>query len=166
MDCPGAVSVSASNAVLSFSKSVVVDISETGALPATVKAEFQRGGAAVPIVIFTDPGLKNTYGRFSHAEMKKQNYGAIFSDARSAVSKAIKDGTFSFGEGNEPKIVKIEGTEIEAWTSSKGTEIKAKLVAIEDDKIFIFETAAGKTIRATAAQLSKESVAKAQKLAK
>ncbi len=37
MACPGAVSVSASKAVLSFSKSIVVDTSETAGLPALIK---------------------------------------------------------------------------------------------------------------------------------
>ncbi|OUV12761.1 MAG: hypothetical protein CBC46_07845, partial [Verrucomicrobiaceae bacterium TMED86] len=66
---------------------------------------------------------------------------------------------------NEPKIVKVDGGRVEEWTSSKGTAIKARLVGIENDKVYLFETDKGAKIRATAAQLSKESVAKARKTA-
>lgn len=97
--------------------------------------------------------------------MKSQKYGEIFKTARDQIRKAQKDGTFKNG-GKEPVVVKVEGTEVETWKSSAGTEIKAKLVGIEDDSIYLFETAAGKTIRATAKQLDSTSVAKARKLAK
>ena len=56
MDCPGAVSVSASKAVLGFSKSIIVDVSETAGLPDLIKNAYRTGGASIPIVIFTDPG--------------------------------------------------------------------------------------------------------------
>lgn len=165
MDCPGAVSLSASKAVLGFSKSIVVDISETAGLPDTIKTSYRTGGAATPIVIFTDPAIAGSFGRFDYPAMKSQKYGEIFKTARDQIRKAQKDGTFKNG-GKEPVVVKVEGTEVETWKSSAGTEIKAKLVGIEDDSIYLFETAAGKTIRATAKQLDSTSVAKARKLAK
>ena len=157
--------MSASKAVLKFSKSIVVDTSETVALPAVVKDAYRKGGASIPIVIFTDPSMETIYGSFNHPAMESQKYDTIFKDAKGSIQKAIKDGSFKLGAG-APKIVEIKDSKVEDWTSSKGTLIKAKLTGIEDDKIFIFETAAGKTIRATATQLSKESVAKAQKMAK
>lgn len=164
MDCPGAVSVSASKAVLKFSQSIVVDITESAALPYVVKDAYRKGGAAIPIVIFTDPAMKKIYGSFNHPQMKTQKYETIFKEAKAGVNKAIKDGSFDLGSA-APKIVKTEGSKVEEWTSAKGTIIKAKLVGIEDENVFLFETEAGKTIRATAKQLSEESVAKAKKMA-
>lgn len=164
MACPGAVSVSASKAVLKFSKSIVVDTSETAALPAVVKDAYRKGGASIPIVIFTDPAMETIYGSFNHPKMKTQKYDTIFKDAKSNIKKAIKDGSFKLG-ANAPKIVTIEDAQIENWTSSKGTLIKAKLIGVEDSKLFIFETESGKKIRATAKQLTKESVEKAKKMA-
>ncbi len=161
MACPGAVSVSASKAVLSFSKSVVVDVSETAALPDLVKEAYRRGGAAVPIIIFTDPGMTTIYGSYNHPQMKTQRYGEIFQDTKTNIRTAMKDGTFSLG-GTTLKVAKTKNAKVEDWISSKGTTIKAKLVGIEDEKIFLFETEAGKTIRATLAQLSKESIKKAK----
>lgn len=161
MACPGAVSVSASKAVLSFSKSVIVDVSETAALPDLVKEAYRRGGAAVPIIIFTDPGMTTIYGSYNHPQMKTQRYGEIFQDTKTNIRTAMKDGTFSLG-GTTLKVAKTKNAKVEDWISSKGTTIKAKLVGIEGEKIFLFETEAGKTIRATLAQLSKESIKKAK----
>jgi len=163
--CPGAVSVSASKAVLGFSQSVVVDTGEKYGLPKLVKDAYEKGGSSIPIVIFTDPGMTQIYGSYNHPAMKSQQYGTIFKDAKSKIRKSINDGTFVLGDGNEPKVVKVEGGKVEEWTSSKGTAIKAKLVGIEDDKVYLFETDKGARIRATAAQLSKESIAKARKAA-
>lgn len=64
-----------------------------------------------------------------------------------------------------PQVLKVEGTEIQEWGSAKGSTIKAKLIGIENDEIYLFETGTGTEIRATASQLSKESVARARKIA-
>jgi len=155
--------VTSSKAVLGFSKSIVVDVSETPGLPDIIKTAYRTGGASIPIIIFADPGIEKIYGRYDHPSMKKQNYGVIFKDAKDKVRKAQADGTFATGPA--PVIAKVEGGKIESWKSSAGTEIKAKLVGIEDDTTYLFETEDGKTLRATAAQLDKESVAKARKAA-
>ncbi len=165
MACPGAVSVSASKAVLSFSQSVVVDVSETVALPALVKNAYRTGGASIPIVIFTDPAMTKIYGRYDHPGMETQKYDTIFKDTKTEIRTALKEGGFDLGEF-APKVAKTKDAKVEDWISSKGTTIKAKLVGIEDEKIFLFETAAGKTIRATSAQLSKESIEKAKQMVK
>jgi hypothetical protein len=164
VDCPGAVSVSASKAVLSFSKSVVVDTAETAGLPDMVKEAYRRGGAAIPIVILVDPGMKHIYGTFNHPAMKSQNYGEVFKEAKDSIRKAQREGTFALTD-KVPVVVKVANSVIESWKSAQGTEIKAKLVGVEDDTTYIFETGAGKTIRATADQLDIESVAKARQAA-
>jgi hypothetical protein len=164
VDCPGSVSVSASKAVLSFSKSIVVDVSETIGLPDLVKNSYRTGGASIPIVILVDPGLEKIYGRFDHPAMKTQKYKTIFKEAKDSISKAQTEGTFATG-GKAPVIVKVEGGKVETWKSSAGSEIKAKLVGVEDDTTYIFETEAGKTFRASADQLDRESIAKARKAA-
>lgn len=163
MDCPGAVSVSASRAVLKFSQSIVVDITESAALPSVVKDAYRKGGASIPIVIFTDPAMEKIYGNFNHPQMKTQKYETIFKDAKAEINKAIKEGSFNLG-ADAPKLEKIEGSKVEEWTSAKGKAIKAKLIGIEGNKVFLFQTEAGKMIRATAAQLSEESVAKAKEM--
>jgi len=160
--CPGAVSLSASKAVLSFSKSIVVDTSESSSLPPAVKEAYLKGGASIPIVILTDPAMENIFGTFNHPQMESQKYDSIFRDARSKIKKSLKNGTFALGKGNEPKIVPVENSAVETWISSKGSEIEAKLVGIENDQIYLFETPSGKKIRATSAQLSPKSVKKAR----
>ena len=42
------------------------------------------------------------------------------------------------------KVVKVSDSKVEKWQSAAGTAIEAKLVAIEDDEVFVFETAARK----------------------
>lgn len=156
--------MSASKAVLKFSKSIVVDTSETAALPAVVKDAYRKGGASIPIVIFTDPAMETIYGNFNHPKMKTQKYDSIFKDTKSQIKHAIKSGSFQLG-AKAAKFVTIQGAHIENWTSSKGTLIKAKLIGIEDEQVFVFETESGKKIRATAEQLSPECVVKANKMA-
>ena len=156
--------MSASKAVLGFSKSIIVDVSETAGLPDLIKNAYRTGGASIPIVIFTDPGVTKIFGRYDHPAMKSQKYGMIFKATRDEVAKAKKDGNFS--KKSKPEVLtKIEGGKLESWKSSAGSEIKAKLVAIEDKQTYIFLTEAGKTIRATAEQLDATSVTRARKLA-
>ena len=94
--------------------------------------------------------MKKVYGKFSHAALKGQDYRKIFRDAKADVRDAIKDGSFSedlagggeapaesSGDDYEPtvvdvaEVVKIEDSEFQDWTSSKGTKLHAKLVAVE-----------------------------------
>jgi len=157
--------VSASKEVLKFSQSIIVDISQTSALPPVVKEMYLQGGASIPIVIFTDPGMENTYGRFNHVQMETQNYDLIFKNAKSQIDAALKAGTFIYGKGNEPQITNIKHSTIETWTSSQGAKIQAKLTRVENDEWFVFETASKKIIKITAAQLSKESAMKARQIA-
>lgn len=164
MDCPGAVSVSASKALLSFSQSIVVDTAETAGLPEMVKEAYRRGGAAIPIVILVDPGMKHIYGTFNHPAMKSQNYDEVFNEAKDGIRKAQREGTFALTD-KEPVLIKVEKSAVESWKSSAGSEIKAKLVGIENDSIYIFETENGKTIRASVAQLDRASIIKARKAA-
>ena len=70
--------MSASKAVLGFSKSIIVDVSETAGLPDLIKNAYRTGGASIPIVIFTDPGVTKIFGRYDHPAMKSQKYGTIF----------------------------------------------------------------------------------------
>ena len=156
--------MSASKAVLNFSKSIIVDVSETPGLPEAIKNAYRTGGASIPIVILTDPGLETIYGRFDHPAMETQKYSEIFKEAKDSIATAKKDGTYSDG-GKAPVVVAVADTQIETWKSSQGSEIKAKLVGIEDDTTYLFETEAGKTIRAAAAQLDDASVTRARKLA-
>lgn len=142
----------------------MVDISETPGLPDLIKTAYRTGGASVPIVIFTDPTIAGNFGRFDYPAMKSQQYGEIFKSARDRIRKAQKEGKFLDG-GKAKVMIKVEGTQIETWKSAAGTEIKARLVGVEDDTIYLFELDGGKSIRATAAQLDKTSVAKARKMA-
>ena len=63
--------------------------------------------------------------------------------------------------------VQVEKGEITRWTSSKGKVLMARLVAIEgeESETFVFQTAAGKEIRAEAQHLSDESVERAREMA-
>ena len=67
--------------------------------------------------------------------------------------------------GKDEKIVRVENSEIQAWTSSAGTTINAKLVAVENRTTFVFTTKAGRTIRVTADKLSPASAKAARELA-
>lgn len=138
----------------------------------------------MPVVILADPGMKKIYGSYNHAALRGQDYRGIFRDVKDEVREAIKAGTFSndlaVAEADtdtaaadyQPEEVESEGLakvadpQFETWTSSAGSEIVAKLIAVQDDITFIFESKDGKTIRTTADKLSVETVRRARELAR
>lgn len=146
----------------SWAETVAVDPSEVLALPEVARAAVKGKAGVNPKVIVMNPSLSTSYGALNHEELKGKNWSALFKDSKGAIRKAMSDGTFVAAA----KIDKIEGGKVEKWQSSAGTQIEAKLVAIEDDETFVFEMANGRTIRTTTAQLSAESVQRAKSLVK
>lgn len=149
-----------SKEVLSWSQAVAVDPSEVLALPSEAREVVKGKPGVTPKVFVMNPALTKSYGSFDHAELKGKNWAAIFRKARAAVSAAVADGSFA----PAGTVAKVEGAEVEEWKSAAGSTIKAKLVAVEDDSVFVFETANGKTIRTTADKLSEASVKRAREL--
>lgn len=148
--------------VLKWSHTIAVDPSEVLALPEKAR-EIVKGKAGVtPKIFIMNPGLTESYGEFNHSELSKKDWGNLFKEAKGAVRTAVSAGTFAPAE----EVVTIATASIETWESAAGTAIEAKLVAVEDDTVFVFETPSGKTIRATADKLSEASVKRAQALAK
>ncbi|MDQ8189139.1 hypothetical protein [Roseibacillus persicicus] len=150
-----------SKEVLGWSQAVAVDPSEVLALPASVRAVVKGKAGVTPKVFVMNPSLSESFGAYNHEELLGKNWSAIFKDAKAGVRSAMSEGTFI----QAGKVVKIPDAKIEKWQSAAGSAIEAKLVAIEDDATFVFETAAGKTIRTTADKLSEESVTRAKALA-
>ena len=149
-----------SKEVLKWSRPVAIDPSEVLALPDEVR-EIVKGKAGVtPKVFVMDPALTQSFGEFNHEELKGKNWSSIFKGAKGGISSALRKGSFI----KASKVAKAKDAVVEYWKSSAGTNMKAKLVAIEDDSVFVFETAEGKTIRASEKQLSPESVARAKSL--
>lgn len=147
--------------LLSWSQAVAIDPSEVLALPSEARDMVKSKVGVTPKIFVMNPSLTESYGEFNHEELKSKNWNNIFKKAKSAVRSAVAGGTFV----PAGKVVKIEGSQVEKWQSAAGSAIEAKLVAVEDETMFVFETAAGKTIRASADKLSKESVARAKALA-
>lgn len=141
-----------------------MDTSEAVSLPPAVREAYQKGGTSVPIVLLTDPGLKTIYGRYDHPGMKSQNYPVIFRNGRSAVAKALQEDRFRTGD-SPPKVLTVSGAELEEWQSAHGSSLNARLTGVENGKVYLFQTEKGRLIRATASQLSPESVTRARKLA-
>ncbi|MDP0491159.1 MAG: hypothetical protein Q7Q71_08950 [Verrucomicrobiota bacterium JB023] len=146
--------------LVGWAETVAVDESEVIALPGEVRDALREVGGITPKVILMNPGLTANYGGFSHQEMTGKNWSIIFREARGAISQAKREGSFL----DSASLVKVEDSQIEKWTSAAGSVIEAKLVAV-DGEVFVFETSAGKTIRAAADKLSEESVQRARSLA-
>lgn len=160
---------------------VIVNIhNEMGQLPA--KVQEANPGGAYPYVIFADPAMDKIYGTYNHTALKGQNYRDIFRDAKKAASADIRNKTFNTALGAKAgkevndkkvgdvgeeaeKVIKVEDAEVQNWTSSAGTTIRAKLVSVENRTTFVFLTADGKTIKVTADKLSPASAKAARELA-
>ncbi len=147
--------------VLKWSVPVTLDPSEVLALPAAARDVVRAKPGVTPKVFVMNPALTESYGQFDHPELKGKNWNAIFKEAKEGVKSAKTAGSFiPAGE-----VVTIADSTIEKWQSAAGSTIEAKLVAVEDQTTFVFETASGKVIRTTGDKLSEESVQRAQKLA-
>jgi len=160
-------------------KLIVVDGKERGSIPKNINNAVVNG--SYPLVIITDAEMKTVYGRYGHKQLKGQDYRKIFKGAKDKIRDAIKDGSFATKVGsdvedpdNSPNSEKPDNAEgpatladtpIETWESSQGKKIQARLVSVENDSKFTFETASGKAIVVTADQLSDESVKRARELA-
>jgi hypothetical protein len=160
---------------------VIVNIhNEMGQLPA--KVQEANPGGAYPYVIFADPAMGKIYGTYNHTALKGQNYRDIFRDAKKAASADIRNRTFNTalgakaengGKGQEAdeldpgadKVIQVEDPEMETWTSSVGTTIRAKLISVENRTTFVLLTEAGKMIKVTADKLSPASAKAARELA-
>jgi hypothetical protein len=177
--------MTAAKAIKSEGSAVIVDTSEFSELPDVVKKAIQ-GKGSLPMVVFVDPGMQNVYGAFGHSELKGQDYRGVFRDTKRKIRDAKKAGSFVTDLNAAPvevaakdavaddveivdivERVQVEEGEITRWTSSKGKVLMARLVAIEgeESETFVFQTAAGKEIRAEAQHLSDESVERAREMA-
>lgn len=148
--------------LVGWAETVAVDPSEILALPGTARDAVRRKVGATPKVVLLNPQGTQVYGVFNHDEMKTRKWKTLFGEAKRAMAKDQAAGTFIQAE----KVVVVEGAQLDTWESSAGTAIKARLSAVEDDAVFVFELQDGRIIRTSAEQLSPASVKKALELAK
>jgi len=128
-----------------------------------------------PYVVFADPALTKSYGSFHHNQLKSKDFRSLFRDTKKQIREAIKaksflaaeppvDEKYEVQDAVESKPTVITDKTIYDWKSAQGSIIRARLVSIEGDN-FVFETEGGKSIEASADQLTSESVEKARGLA-
>lgn len=169
---------------------VIVNVhTEMGQLPEEILKAQQGVAGPYPYVILADPALTKVYGAYNHTKLKGQDYRDIFRDAKRAASADIREDKFNLDLGpskaeekvaraddeeaspdaavqeEEIDMVRIENPKMRTWTSSKGTTLEAKLVGVEDNKIFVLMTGSGDKIRVTEKQLSLKSRIAAKELA-
>ncbi len=171
---------------------VIININkETGQLPKDVQAAYRAAGGSMPIVVLTDPAMTKIYGTYSHAQLKGQDYRSIFRDAKRDASADIKAKTFNVAldapaakeeaapvakndkdaapaeetETYSGDVIKVENPQVLNWISSKGTSLKAQLTAVENGKVFVFKTTAGRIVKVPGDQLSQTSLADARLIA-
>jgi len=160
---------------------VYVDVkTEMGQLPNHIAQAARKGTGGYPYVVLTDAAMNKVYGSYGNSQMKSLKFSRIFKEAKKKAKADIENNTFATytetrksasdetedtASALDPEIVTIENPSVETWTSSKGSEIKAKLTSVEDEATFVFVTEKGKTLRVTADKLSSGSVKKARLIA-
>ncbi|MGJ8658034.1 MAG: hypothetical protein ACSHX6_16420 [Akkermansiaceae bacterium] len=110
--------------------------------------------------------------------MKGQDYSKIFKDTKKKIREAKKTGELSetgaiataeteeadtSSEVSDSDAVVILSPRLRTWKSSKGSEIKAKLIKFENG-IYQLETSRGKVISVTVADLDEASVEMAEEI--
>ena len=164
---------------------VFVDITrgndESLKLPAEVEAYFNeienKKRRMVPMVVILSPDLTQKFGAFKYAQLKPQEFSKIFKDAKKKIKEAKKVGGLSSvgkveiadqeakdKESSKDGVVIISSPQLESWESKQGSEIKAMLMRVENDDLFIFKTSKGKILKVKSSQLSTDSVERAKAL--
>lgn len=119
------------------------------------------------------PDLTTIYGKWSHKELKYQEFSKCFKEAKKQLridKKTDKLRVTGLEEVDETEtadsgIITLSNPRTQDWQSAKGKTISAKLVRIEKDSTFVFKTKTGKEIKVTEQQLSPGSVITARELA-
>ncbi len=160
----------------SIGEIVFVDITrgndESLKLPAEVEAYFDeiqdKKMRMVPMVVILSPDLTQKFGAFKYVQLKHQEFSKIFKDAKKKIREAKKLGGLSSvgkveiadqdNESSKEGVVTIGSPQLESWESKQGSEIKAMLMRVEHDDLFIFKTSKGKILKVKSSQLSKDSV--------
>ena len=139
-------------------------------LPSEVEAYFQtiqnKKINNVPMVVIFSPDLTQKFGAFKYTQLKPQAFSKLFKDAKKKIKEAKKTGGLSsvgkveIADKESPKdgVVTISSPKLESWESKKGSVIKAMLMRVEHDDLFIFKTSKGKILKVKSSQLSAESV--------
>lgn len=115
-------------------------------------------------MIFTDPAVSKIYGTFVYSELKPKDFSGVFAEMKKTTAEAIKAGTFATADPNAEPLPVFEPSEVIEWESSAGSKISARLTAVEAGETFVLETADGKTVKVTPAQLTEASLAKAREV--
>jgi hypothetical protein len=159
-----------------YSKVVFVDQNESTSLPDNISKALSGAGGAMPLLVFMSPDGETNYGSFNHGTLKNQKYSKIFKDVKDKIKTAKEEGKLKEsglvakaddGDSDDKKAesdaVVILNPEVRTWKSSKGSEIKAKLIKFEDETYY-FVTTKAKTIKVKASDLDSESVKMADEI--
>lgn len=159
---------------------VIVDTTknDAGKLPAVIRDGFEKAGNFWPKVVLADPALTKVYGSYPYEQLKPQKFRTLFRDGKKAFEADAKAGVLvepgaaapdKPGDKDAPAQdpPAMEGkdfvpSEMAEWRSSKGTTIKAKLVALDPKGRYLFETADGRKIPVAADQLDEDSRKRAE----
>lgn len=150
------------------------DKKEFQKLPPKLKTKVSKlSGKYIPKIHFTSADLSQDFGSFHHEQMRSQNFRDLFREPKKKIREAKKEGLLNSTseqadepstEGEKDSTVTIENPTLSDWKSAKGSIIKAKLLRIEEQETYVFQTASGKTLRVKKEQLDANSIKKAQQL--
>lgn len=161
-----------------YAKVVYVDFHERRNIPKSASAALSAVGGSYPQLVFMSPNGETKYGSFNHASMRNQDYSKIFRDLKKKIREAKKTGELAdlgatakvdtedvdaVSEDVDSDAVVIQAPRVRTWKSSKGREIKAKLIKFENG-IYQLKTTKGKVISVTVADLDEKSVALADEI--
>lgn len=143
-------------------------------MPRNISDALTATGNTMPLIAFLSPDGGTNFGSFEKKALNSQKYNTIFRDVKKKIKEAQEagklrnSGLVAKSDASDDKeadsdAVMIAGPRFRTWKSSKGSEIKAKLIKFEGDT-FHLKTTKGKTIKVTASDLDPESVKTAEEL--
>ena len=142
-------------------------------LPLNVQKAFESAGKFWPKVVMTDAAMSKVYAFYSYEQLKPQEYRSLFRDGRRCLAKDVdagilpEPGKAAVAEADKDKDGGgFEPSGYEQWKSAQGSNIEARLVDVDDQGRYVFETRAGKRIPVAPEQLDPDSVARAKEIAK
>lgn len=160
---------------------VIVDCTKEhlSQLPRPIKKAFTDRGEYWPKVVITDAAMSRVFGSYSYQQLKPKDFRSLFRDAKRDFKEASNAGELpelveaeedketsksETSNRNESAESSFEPSEFQQWTSAQGNKIDARLVAMDDNNHYVFETRDKKKIKILLVQLSEESQAKAREV--
>ncbi len=152
----------------------VKESNQLGSLPRPIRDAISGAGSYYPKVVVTDPAMSKVYAAYPYNDLKEERFRTLVRDARRAFDEDVDRGALpepgSALESEEVTTVEdktgektFQPTDFAFWKSVAGNQIEARIVEVDAQGRYVFESRDGRKIPVAPNQLDSESRDRAAK---